>query len=168
MRCSEMRCTSFYRSALDRFSLPWRREAKKSLIPRLLARTQPLSSNHRKRRASSETDLCSKGLPQCLSLTNSAAACRRLWPLPFTPWHTRNLPISCFATGSPPIPRSGQADGSQRRGRLVRSDVATAIKFCKRASATSRRALYRLALERLKCPLALKDKRGNLVIKPCF
>ena len=57
----------------------------------------------------------------------------------------RNRPISCCATALPPIPpiptsrptSKGVAD-------IAASDIATAIKFCKSAANSSRRAMYQL------------------------
>ena len=55
-----------------------------------------------------------------------------------------NRPILCFATGSPPTPPIRTSRRTQRHRDIAPSDVATAIKFCKVASAASRRALYEL------------------------
>ena len=57
----------------------------------------------------------------------------------------RSPPILCCAIGSQPIPAIRTSRPTSRESpEIAQSDIATAIKFCKNASASSRRAMYEL------------------------
>ena len=60
-------------------------------------------------------------------------------------WRMRNRPISCCATVSPPIPPIPTSRPTSKGvPDIAASDIATAIKFCKSAANSSRRAMYQL------------------------
>ena len=60
-------------------------------------------------------------------------------------WRMRNRPTSCCATASPPIPSDPDKPADVKGvPDIAASDIATAIKYCRIAAKSSRRAMYQL------------------------